>query len=92
MFEAMDLYDYKTGILETNATHPFIHYACSEAIFRCLSMLPVSTVIDQKIALCFHNADRTLLSSYTAQSLKRTNHKGIKSSKKFSKSSSPCTL
>ena len=45
---AMDLYDYKTGVLETNVTHPFIHYACSEAIFRCLSMLPVATVIDQK--------------------------------------------
>ena len=80
MFEPMDLYNYKTGVLETNATHPC---ACSDAIFHCLTMQPVATL---KIALRFRNPDRALLSSYTAQSLrqfKRTNHEGMEPSKKF---------
>ena len=59
-FEAIDLYDYKTGCLETTTTSPYIHCACSDAIFRCLIMLPVATVVDKKNVLHFRTAFRAL--------------------------------
>ena len=51
VFEAMDLHDDKTGVLETYPTQSIIHYACSDAIFRGLILLPVATLIDEKISL-----------------------------------------
>ena len=33
LVEAIDLYDYKTGCLETTTTYPYINCACSDAIF-----------------------------------------------------------
>ena len=87
-FEAIDLYNYKTGCLETTTTSPYIHCACSDAIYRCLVMLPVATVVDKKIRLRFR-AFVIVHSPKFKRYLKRTNHKGRKPSRKFRKSSSP---
>ena len=68
----MDLYDYKTVVLETNAmyTQSFDHCACSDAIIRYLTMLSVATLTDTNIALRYRKANRVLLSSYTAQCIR----------------------
>ena len=51
--------------LVVNTTHPFVHSPCFDASFRCLTMLPVATLIDEKIALRFRNTDCTLLYQYS---------------------------